>query len=406
MLDLSLDEARRLALAAQGFSATRPRSVGPRELLGLVRRLHALQIDSVNVLVRSHYLPAFARLGAYRREDLDALAWGSRELFEYWGHEASIMPVELWPLLQWRMRRAERGEMWGGIARFGRERADYVEEIYREVAARGPLPASALEKGGARAGKWWGWADGKRALEWLFWTGRITSASRKNFERQYALPEQVLPAEILASPVPPEDEAQRRLLALAGAALGVATARDLADYFRIRPVLAKPRIQELVELGLLEPAKVEGWRDPAFVAKGAGSAPSADGATTLISPFDSLVWERSRTERLFGFRYRLEFYVPAEKRVYGYYVAPLLLNGRLVARVDLKADRPGSALLVHAAWPEPVVDLAEVADALATELRRLADWLGLERIQIGRRGALATPLRRALQPGGRPRAKR
>ncbi len=406
MVELSLPEARRLALASQSFSPARPKSVGRRELLRLVQRLGALQIDSVNVLIRSHYLPAFARLGAYARADLDALAWESHDLFEYWGHEASLLPVELWPLLRWRMERARRGEMWGGIARFGRERAAYVEEVFREVGARGPIAASSLEQGGKRGGKWWGWADGKRAMECLFWSGRVTASTRRNFERLYDLPERVLPPELLAAPVPPEDEAQRRLLVRASRALGIATARDLGDYFRIRPTLAKARIGELVELGELEPARVQGWREPAFLARGLRVAPSFEGLRALVSPFDSLIWERSRTERLFGFHFRLEFYVPAPKRVHGYYVMPFLLGDRLVGRVDLKAERSESTLLVHAAYPEKDVDGSEAATALAAQLRELADWLSLERIRIGRRGALATPLRRALEPASRARRTR
>jgi uncharacterized protein len=377
---LSLTEARRVALAAQGFGRSRPgREVRRADIVSTVRALGLVQIDSVNVLVRSHYLPLFARLGSYGPTLLDAASSGrKRSLFEYWGHEASLIPVEQQPLLRWRMQRALDGAgVWGGVARFGRDQAHFCAEVLREITVRGPLGVSDLVAvGQGRKGGWWGWSHGKVALEWLFWTGRITTHSRRRFERVYDLTERVLPARILASPTPPVDEAQRQLLRIAAGALGVATERDLRDYFRLTTADAKARIAELVGAGELLPVKVEGWRAGAFVPPGL-RIPKCIDARALLSPFDSLVWERDRMQRLFDFHYRIEIYTPAHKRKHGYYVLPFLLGDRLVARVDLKADRAQGRLLVIATHYEPWVKRAEVRPALREELRLMAAWLGL-----------------------------
>jgi uncharacterized protein YcaQ len=401
VVQLSAAEARRIALAAQGFGGAPPRAtrVDRRHLRRVLDRIGLIQIDSVNVLVRSHYLPLYSRLGAYPRVLLDRMAYSHRELFEYWGHECSLLPVALHPLLRWRMERAGRGEAYVGLVRWARQKRGYIEAVRAEVAARGALAASELSEPGARRGPWWGWANGKRALEWLYWTGQVTVASRRHFERIYDLPERVLPAGVLATPTPEPHEAQRALLRIAARALGVGTARDLADYFRLRVPEARPRLAELVEAGELLSAEVEGWRSPAFLDPGA-RAPRALEARALLSPFDSLVWERARAERLFGFHLRIELYTPAAQRRFGYYVLPFLLGDRLVARVDLQADRARRTLRVRGAFLEPGAATAEVAAALAPELRRLAGWLGLDRILIGRRGALTGPLRRALAAAG------
>jgi uncharacterized protein YcaQ len=393
---LSLAEARRIALAAQGFGAARPaRPPDAADLLAMVRRLGLLQIDSVNVLVRSHYLPAYSRLGAYDVAALDRAAYAGRRraLFEYWGHEASLLPVELQPLLRWRMDRARAGVgVWAGVARIGRERAALCASVLAEIESRGPIGVSELGSAGRRRGGWWGWSEGKAALEWLFWTGQITTHSRRRFERVYDLTERVLPARILAAPTPLPEEAQRRLLAVAIRALGVATARDLRDYFRLPAADAADRIAELVEAGALRQVEVEGWKSEAFLDPAiAAAVPTA--ARALLSPFDSLVWERQRTERLFAFRYRLEIYTPAHRREHGYYVLPFLLGDRLVARVDLKADRPRRTLRVVRAHCEPDVATAEVAGPLRAELDELARWLGLERIAFSRRRGFIQALR-------------
>jgi uncharacterized protein YcaQ len=397
---LSLAEARRIALAAQGFADSRPRRPDKRHFAGVVARLGVLQIDSVNVLVRSHYLPAFSRLGPYSAALLDKTAWGKkRALFEYWGHEASLLPLELHPLLRWRMARAERGKgTYGHLARFRRERHDFIERVAEEITARGPLGASELAEGGRGRGSWWGWSDGKTALEWLFWAGRVTTAERRGFERIYDLPERVIPPAILAQPTPDEAEAQRQLLLVAARALGVAAARDLRDYFRLDLADTTSRLAELVEAGALVPVAVEGWKQPAFLDPTARLPRRVD-AAALLSPFDSLIWERARTHRLFDFHFRLEIYTPAARRQHGYYVLPFLLGDLLVARVDLKAVRQDGVLQIHAAHAEPESDHGAVAAALAAELRALASWLGLERVRMGRRGDLAPALRAALARG-------
>lgn len=397
---LSLAQARRLALAAQGFADPPPGGAADRRHLERVlKRVGLFQIDSVNVLVRSHYLPAFARLGRYPAETLDAIAWGrpsQRRLFEYWGHEASLIPLEWQPLFRWRMADAARGQgLYGGLARFGREKRRFVERVFAEIERRGPLAAGELESGAKGRPGWWEWSEEKTALEWLFWAGRITTATRRRFERLYDVTERALPARILERPTPPREEAIRRLLAEAGRALGVATQAELRDYFRLPVAGLKERIAELVEAGTLEPVAVEGWRQPAFRHAGA-RLPRRVARQALLSPFDSLVWERGRTERLFGFRYRLEIYTPAAKRRYGYYVLPLLLDERLAARVCLKAERAEGRLAVNAAWAESHARPEAVAPALAEELQRLAGWLGLGGLRIGRKGDLAAALRRAV----------
>ncbi|WP_207461392.1 crosslink repair DNA glycosylase YcaQ family protein [Azospirillum sp. SYSU D00513] len=391
-LDLSPAQARRIALAAQGFGKPRPDGpVNRGHLARVLARTNLLQIDSVSVLVRAHYMPLFSRLGAYPAELLESAAWGARRsLFEYWAHEASLLPLELHPLLRWRMDRAARGQgIYGRLARIAAERPDFVEGALRLVAERGPVSAKEIE-GSRGSGSWWGWSDAKCALEYLFWAGRITTRTRRGFERLYDLPERVIPPAVLALPTPDEAEAHRRLLALAAQAHGIATAGDLRDYFRLDAEDVKPRIAELVEDGTLIPAAVRGWKAPAYLHRDARLPRRAD-AAALLSPFDPLVWERSRTERLFDFHYRLEIYTPAEKRQHGYYVLPFLLGDRPVARVDLKAERAAGTLHALATHAEPHAP-AHTAEALAAELRAMAGWLGLERIRVGDRGDLAARL--------------
>ena len=381
--DLSAAEARRVALAAQGFD--RPREATPRAIRSTVERLGLLQIDSVNVLDRAHYLPLFARLGPYPREALDRLAWyAPRRLFEYWGHEASLIPVGTQPLLRWRMERA-RDEAWGGMRAVAVERPELVERVLEQVRERGPVPASALvEDRPRRSGPWWDWSHTKQALEFLFWSGRVTSARRRRFERFYDVPERVLPAAVLAAPTPSPDAAQRELLAIAARALGVATETDLRDYFRLGAKEAAPRLAELVEDGRLVPVRVEGWRPDAYLWHEA-RVPRRVDARALVGPFDSLIWERPRAERLFGFRYRIEIYVPAPQRVHGYYVLPFLLGDRLVARVDLKSDRQAGQLRVQAVHYEDGAP-SETAEALEAELALMAGWLGVPEVtQVERR---------------------
>ncbi len=394
MLALSNSQARRVAIAAQGLSRPRPVATPDRRHLRRVLSHTALlQIDSVNVLTRAHYLPAFSRLGGYPTEVLDDMAFRRRELFEYWGHAASYLPVDLHPLLRWRMRRAEAGiGTWKAVATLAADHPEYIEWVYQEVLARGPIGAGKIaEDAERRTDNWgWNWSWPKVALEFLFWTGRITTHSRPNFERLYDIPDRVLPRHILDLPTPDDQTAHRELLAISARSLGVGTIGDLADYFRLTVPEARPRIAELVEAGRLVEVAVEGWRLPGYLAPDTPirrrSSPGA-----LLVPFDPLIWERERTERLFDFFYRLEIYVPAPKRVHGYYVLPFLLGDRLVARVDLKADRAGSLLRVQAAYAE-VAAPPDTAPALAAELRRMADWLGLDDVAVAPRGDLAPAL--------------
>jgi uncharacterized protein YcaQ len=396
---LTAGEARRIALAAQGFGTPRPDGpVGRRQLLKLVDRLGVVQIDSVNVVSRTHYLPAFSRLGAYPRALLDEVAWGKKPaLFEYWAHEASLLPLGLQPLFRWRMQDARDGVgIWKGVARFRRERADFVERVLNEIATRGPMSASELEMGHKGNGGWWGWSDAKRAVEGLFWTGELTTATRRGtFERVYGLPEKVLPKAVTSLPTPPREEAQRELYRIAIRAMGVATAKDLRDYFRMPVEGAKARLAELVEDGSLSPVTVKGWREAAYLDP-AARWPRRIDAQALLSPFDNLIWFRERTERLFGVRYRIEIYTPAAKRTHGYYVLPFLEGDALTARVDLKADRKASVLLVQASHAEPWAS-DQTPVKLAAELKLMAGWLGLESVRVEQRGDLAGGLAGALQ---------
>ncbi len=394
---LSLRKARRIALAAQGFADRRPSaSVTPKHMGKVFDRVGLVQIDSVNVLTRSHYLPFFSRLGPYDQALLHRQAYKRRRYFEYWGHEASFIPVDLQPAMRWRMERARAGEgIYGGLARFGREKRAFIDAALKDIEARGPLGASELTDGGKSRPGWWEWGEGKTALEWLFWAGYVTTATRRNFERVYDLTERVIPADILNIPTPGEADAQRDLIRVAAKSLGVATERDLRDYFRLPVAGMSDRVAELVEAGELVPVEVKGWKQTAYL-DAAARTPRKVEARALLSPFDSLVWERDRAERLFGFRYRLEIYTPAEKRVHGYYVLPFLMGEDLVGRVCLKADRAAGALRVNQAHAEECADQAAVAGGLAEELRLMAGWLGLDDVAVEDTGDLAPALKKAL----------
>jgi len=379
---LSLEEARRMALAAQGFGAPRGTAT-PRALAAAIERLGALQIDSVNVLVRSQYLPLFARLGPYRREMLDKLAYGRRRaLFEYWGHECSLLPIATYPLFRFRRERAAKGVgIYRSLARLAREKPALLTRIEREVRERGPLGAGDLADRPRSSGGWWGWSEHKQALEYLFWAGRLAIAARRNFERLYDVAERVIPERLLADRTLDDASQQRALVARAASALGVATAAALARYFRLASGEAHERIRELVDDGTLREVRVEGWDKPAYLARGA-RAPSAIGAAALLSPFDSLIWDRARLERLFGFHYRISFYTPPHLRTHGYYVMPFILGDRLVARADLKSDRAARALLLRGLHLEPHARRREVMPALDEELARMAAWLDLDRVVV------------------------
>lgn len=396
----SLLEARRIALAAQALDGVRARRASRAGLTRTVDRLGVLQIDAVNVLARAHYVPLFSRLGPYEASWLDDAAYGTqranRTLFEYWGHQASLLPVALYPLFRWRMDRAAKlAGIYGGLARFVRARRKYVGEVLAELRERGPLGAGDLTSSRPRAGGWWGWSDAKRALEFLFWAGEVSTAGRKNFERLYDVTDRVLPSELVAAPPPRMEDAKRELVRISARALGIATDDDIADYFRLRLGEARPHIAELVEEGTLCPVGIEGITKTAYLSREA-KLPRAATGRAILSPFDPLVWYRARTERLFGFRYRIEIYTPEHLREHGYYVLPFLDGDTLAARVDLKAARAASTLLVQAAHLEPWADAKKTAASLAAELRDVATWLGLERITVSRKGSLAKSLACAL----------
>ena len=403
---LTTAAARRIALAAQGFDRPRPaRPPSVNRIASLVGRLGVLQLDSVNVFLRAHYMPVFSRLGPYDRERLDRIAGHGtgrldRRLFEYWAHEASLIPLERQPLLRWRMADVDR-EAWGSISRIAREQPELVAETLALVAQQGPIRArdTGAVRPPPRAGHMWNWHEGKVALEHLFFTGRVAAARRVNFERLYDITERVVPAEILDRPTPAPEDAQRELVRVAARALGVATEPDLGDYYRLPRADSKARVAELVAAGELIPVEVKGWGAAAYLWPEA-RRPRKLRARALLSPFDSLIWFRQRTERLFGFHYRIEIYTPAAKRVHGYYVLPFLLGDALVARVDLKSDRQRGALLVQGSFAEPDVDRAVVAAELADELRLVAKWLGLGGVSVVARGDLSAELAAAMGSGG------
>jgi uncharacterized protein YcaQ len=393
-LDLSLAEARRLALSAQGFDGrSRARAPSAQRLSETLARLRLLQIDSVSVLVRAHYLPLFSRRGPYDRAFLDRLAYEERAWFEGSGHAASLLPARLEPLLRWRAERRP----WPAVARILRRSPSFAEGVLRRIAEEGPLTASDLAGEGPRPRGMWNWGPAKHVVEWFFATGRLAVAGRRGFERRYDLSERVLPADVLRAPTPTKEDAQAALLLESAEALGVATLADLADYFRLRVPAARPLVARLVEDGRLSRVRVEGWKADAYVPSDVARAPRSVSARALLSPFDSLVFRRDRTERLFAFRYRIGIYTPAAKREHGYYVLPFLHDEALRARVDLKADRATGRLLVRRAFLEPGERAGPVADALAEELRLVARWLDLARVVVESRGAFGAAVRRRVQ---------
>jgi hypothetical protein len=394
--DLSIAEARRLALGAQGFTDPPPSgSVDVRHFRRVLSRLGLLQLDSVQAVCRSHFLPVYSRLGPYDRAALDDWLWHSGEMFEAWSHEASIVPVAMEPQLRWFKQLVADGEVWPGFHAMATTHADYVAGVLDEVHRHGPLFAGDLSDPRPRRGTWWnGRSDGRRALDWLFRTGEVGITRTGNFEKGFSRLAHLIPEEVRLLPTPDAHEAQRDLLERAARSHGVGTAADLADYFRLRMPEARPRIAELVEAGRLLEVSVEGWQQPGLRHPEAVVPRKVD-ARALLSPFDPVVWFRPRAERLFGFRYRIEIYVPAEKREYGYYVLPFLLGEGLVGRVDVKADRAGGRLLARGVFAEEGVDRERVGAELAVELERLAGFLGLDEVVVGRRGNLAAALRAA-----------
>ena len=373
---LSIADARALALAAQGFDTARPKTKATqRHVDALISRLGVIQIDSVNVLVRSQELPLFSRLGNHNRNAIPK-ATEQQKLFEYWGHEAAHLPVEIHPLFRWKMEAARLGKAkhWG-LTSFYDDNKAFVKRMLKHVEKNGPTTSRELSTRTEKKGTWWDWDEAKVALEYLFLTGQLMSRGRgTDFARIYDTPERVLPKDVLNAPTPSEHDARKQLLVRSAIAQGVATASDLADYYRQKPATVKPLITELVEEGELRVVAVDGWTEKAFVHHRA-KLPKQLHATALLSPFDSLVWCRPRNERLFNFHYRIEIYTPKEKRKFGYYVLPFMMNGEMVGRVDLKADRSNSKLLVHSVHTEKGVKRSTINDALNNELRTMASWL-------------------------------
>ena len=398
---LSAAEARRVAVAAQGLGTARPSAVTRADLRRLIGRIQVLQLDSVSAAVRAHYAPVFSRLGPYDRAVLDKAAWthssrAPRLLVEYWAHEAALMAVQDWPLMRWRMREYVHGR-WGSEIVRGNPRL--AEDVIAAVTELGPSTAGQIEAhldSATRRGKgaWWNRSDTKWVAEALFASGVLTTAHRAGFARHYELVERALPPSVLAREVD-DDEAVRELALRAAGALGVATEADIRDYFRLRPQQSKPAVAALVADGELEQVDVAGWSAPGYLRAGQ-PVPRTDRGTALLCPFDPLIFFRPRVRRLFGFDYRIEIYTPAPKRVYGYYVWPLLLDGELVARVDLKADRATGALNVCGAFIEPDRDPVRTVNALVTQLHAMAGWLGLRSVTVGDRGDLCRALARAL----------
>ena len=390
--DISAREARRIAIAAQGLAGPRPTGrITRRHLRTVMDQIGLIQIDSVNVLVRSQELPLFARLGPHPRSLIDD-ATAAGDLFEYWVHEASHVPTEHYHLHRWKMALEHR---WAEVQRLKERRPDFLDEVLARVEAGGPMVSGEFNSRVGPKGTWWDWDDAKIALEHLFWSGKLTGRRRSSdFARLYELTERWIPQHALDRPVPTEHDARKELLVLAAKHHGVGTFGDLADYHRQNKPLVRPLLTELVDEGRLLPVSVEGWSQQAYLHPDA-RRPRRVSARALLSPFDSLVFNRERTERLFGFHYRIEIYVPQPKRIYGYYVLPFLLGEELVGRVDLKSDRQQSTLLVQGSYAEPGVPSEVIVPELADELRLMATWLGLEHIVVKPRGDLAAALSNA-----------
>jgi len=406
---LSAAQARRIAVAAQGLDIAHSqtlRSINRGHLRRLVDTIGVLQIDSVNVLARAHLLPVFSRLGPYSIGVLEGAAWPARAkdrlLLESWAHMASLIPVELEPMLRWRQREKVDGP-WGMVKRLHDEHPGFLDVVLDTIADLGPSSAGDIEKALEAPGRgvagWWEWSVTKIACEHLFASGAIGVTQRRGFERVYDVIDRVLPPAVAAAPTPDEADAKRDLVAIAARAHGIGTVGDLADYFRMSVADTKRALADLVEDGRVRPAMVDGWREPAFLERDARMLRRTSGAA-LLSPFDPIVWRRERTERIFDFHYRIEIYTPAPKRVHGYYVLPLLVGDALVGRFDLKADRATGRLLVQASWVEPGADESTTADAAAAELTRMAGWLGMTEVVVVLRGSLARAL--AVRPGMRP----
>jgi len=390
MRRLTVAQARRLALAAQGFAEPRPTGkIDLRHLRRVVDRVGLVQLDSVNVVARAHFLPFFARLGNYPMALADRLGWGTGEMVEYWAHEAALIPVEDWPLFRYRM---ETDARWSSMRRWQEKNRDAVEQVLNEVRAKGPIRPGDLDSHTASRGPWWDWSDAKVALEGLFFTGQLTVAKRVNFSRHYDFPERVLPAEVVRARIEP-DEARRQLLKKALKHHGIGTIRDIADYYRMGLQSSAVILADMAAAGEIEKVEVADWKGPVYMSPGA-RLPRAITGVAVLCPFDPVIWCRPRTERLFNFHYRIEIYTPPPKRVFGYYVFAILLDGELVGRIDLKGDRQAGVLRIRGSYVEEGQDPTRVAGPLANEMKTMATWLGLKDVAVEQKGNLALALRK------------
>lgn len=391
---LSAAQARRIALGAQGFRDPRPGGrVDRRHLRRVMGRLGLLQLDSVPVVMRTQYMPLFARLGPYEPDLLDRVAYADDEWFEAWSHEASLLPVESEPLLRWHKARCRDGQTWGHLARFARDNGPYIDEVRAQVQQRRLAPAELENPRAVKGGDWWdGHSGGSLALDWLFRLGEVGVRRRPGFVKEFDLLERIIPPEIQALPTPTEEDAHRELLRRSAASFGVAAASDLVDYYRLPKKPAKDRVAELVEGGELIEVDVEGWDRPGYLHPDAARPRSID-ACTFLSPFDPVVWCRDRGERLFDFRYKIEIYTPKDKRVFGYYVLPFLLGDRIVGRCDLKTDRADGVLRVLSGFSEVGVDRDETIEGMRRGLDDLARFVGVDGWTVsGDRGDLIDAL--------------
>lgn len=388
------DAAVRVFLGAQGFMDPRPSQVDARHFAKMLKRLRIVQLDSVNAVTRAHYFPAFARFGAYDREAFDAWTYDQGNLFEYWFHEQSLAPMPFLPMMRSRMHHMYENT-WRRYTELAKKEPQYTDSVLEQIRDEAPLSPRDLNDPGEKTGPWWGYGKGKVALDWLFMTGQICVARRHNFTRYFDLPERVMPPEVLAAPTPTVEDAEDARILEAATALGIGTVGDLADFFRMRKTETGQAVQRLVDRGAMREVEVEGWKAPAYVLPDV-KVPRERRGTALMSMFDTIVWDRARTERMFDFRYRIEIYTPKEKRIYGYYVLPFMVDGRLVGRVDVKADRKAGVLRVPGAFAEDGVDRPYSGRELARELQLMAEWLGLEDVAVERNGNLAQATRKAL----------
>ena len=402
---LSREQARRIALHAQGFGAKdRSTAVNRGHLRRLMRRLHILQLDSVPVIIRTQYMPAFSRLGPYDPALLDDVAYGHDDWFEAFVHEASLVPVEDEPLFRFMKERARNGDTWGGLVKLADQEGDYIADVLQEVSDRGPIKASQLSNPRPREGEWWGSRSiGTLALDYLFRVGAVGVRRVGNFEKEFDLLERIVPPAVIEQPTPTVDDALKELLVRSAAALGVGTGPCLTDYFRLPKRLVKPLFAELVEGERLVLCDVPGTDRPTYMHPDT-VVPRSMHARALLTPFDPIVWFRDRASWLFDFDYRIEIYVPKPKRKYGYYVLPFLLGDEIVGRCDLKTDRNDGVLRLLAAFAEPGIDtdkadLGAIAADLAAELQQLATMVGVEQVSVDCRGRLAEAVKQQLLLG-------